>query len=336
MRTAVISLTERGRELSARAAEVLGADRYCFYRHSDENARSFEKLAELTAELFGRYEGLVFICACGIAVREVGPLLRAKDRDPAVVVMDDGGRFAISLVSGHLGGANGLAGELAVRLGAQAVITTATDSRGLFSPDSFAKERGLTIGDLRAAKAAAAEIANGGKIGIAGSFEIRDIPPELGGAQDSRVGIYIGPEKDMRPFEVTLQLIPRCVTVGIGCKRGTPEEDIEKAVRAVFDEMGYDMRALESVASIDLKAHEEGLLDFCAKAGAELLTYSADELNSLEGEFSESDFVKSVTGVDCVCERSAVMSGGKLMIKKRKFDGVTAAAAVKKEVISIG
>ena len=148
MKTAVISLTEKGRQLS----EKLGGDRFCFRKHCDADAVPFTELSALVSELFGRYDALIFICAVGIAVRAIAPHIVSKTTDPAVVAVDDCGKFAVSLLSGHIGGANALAVQTAAKLGAVPVITTATDSGEKFSPDVFAKANALVIDDMTAAR----------------------------------------------------------------------------------------------------------------------------------------------------------------------------------------
>ena len=131
-----------------------------------------------------------------------------------------------------------------------------------------------------------------------------------------------------KPFPVTLKLVPRNVVVGIGCKRGTDCGTIERAVLSALETAGIALERVCSAATIDLKADETGLLGFCEKYGLKLTAYSAHELMETAGEFTKSDFVKSVTGVDNVCERSAVRcSGGRLILRKTSADGVTVAAA---------
>lgn len=334
MRAALISLTEKGRRLSERMAStgLYTADRYCFYRHSDGKAESFESVSALTERIFTQYDALIYICACGIAVRAVSMHIKSKLTDPAVIVADDCGRFVIPILSGHIGGANALAERIAAEISAQAVITTATDSGGRFSPDSFAAANGLIITDMAAAKEIAAAVANGETAGIVSDYECIGSAEGVSMSGGCRTGIYIGTDSGKKPFEVTLQLIPRNVVVGIGCRRGTSAEAIERAVAAA----GIDMRRICAAASIDIKADEQGLKDFCAAHGIGLSTYSAEQLMDVKGEFTRSEFVLEKTGCDNVCERSAVLcSGGRLIVRKTALDGVTAAAAEKPIITDI-
>ena len=124
--------------------------------------------------------------------------------------------------------------------------------------------------------------------------------------------------------------------LGVGCRRGTPAERIKNAVDTVLFENGVDPRAVKSAASIELKKDEAGLIDFCREEGLPICFYSAEELNGVKGDFTPSGFVKSVTGVDCVCERAALVGADELIIRKTAADGVTVAAALIKTEVRFG
>ena len=330
MKAAIISFTEKGRVLSgtiAGKAVFIESQRFCFHSRSDVSARSFEKLSALVPNIFQRYDALIFVCACGIAVRAVAPYLKSKATDPAVIVTDDCGKFVIPVLSGHLGGANALAERIAELIGAQAVITTATDTGGLFSPDCFAAANGLIITDLTAAKEIASAVLDGEKIGFVSDYEYRNMPEELSADTDCRTGIYVGCEEKM-PFPVTLRLLPKNIVLGIGCKRGTTCCTIKHTVLSALEGSGISPERVRDIATVDLKSDEQGLIALCEEFGVRLTAYTPDELMKTEGDFTSSDFVKSVTGVDCVCERSAVKcSGGRLLLRKYADSGVTVAAA---------
>lgn len=333
---AIISFTERGRLLSRRMAGALSdfyVKRFCFHTHADGDAESFFDTMSLTERLFKDCDALVFVSACGIAVRAVAGFISSKQTDPAVIVADDCGSFIIPILSGHLGGANELARLIANKLGAQAVVTTATDTGGRFSPDSFAAANDLLIDDLTAAKEIASAVLDGERVGVLCEYEHVNMPTELCGDTDCRAGIYIG-SAELTPFEITLKLIPKNVVLGLGCRRGTPLQAIENAVKVALDSRGISFARVCAVASIDIKADEEGLLEFCKGHGLELYTYSAKELSAVNGDFTASDFVRKATGVDNVCERSAVKcSGGQLIMGKIAAEGVTVAAAEKPVLI---
>ena len=129
---------------------------------------------------------------------------------------DEKGQNVISLLSGHLGGANELSRRLAELIGAQPVITTATDTGSHFSPDSFASANGLIITDMSAAKAAASAVLDGERIGLVSEYDCINVPEEVSPGADHPVGIFVG-SAHREPFPVTLRLVPRNVVLGIGC-----------------------------------------------------------------------------------------------------------------------
>ncbi len=353
-------------------------------------------------------DGIIFVGACGIAVRTIAPYIKSKTTDPAVLVIDEAGQFVISLLSGHLGGANRLAEQAASILGATPVITTATDVNGKFAVDVFAKENHLRIGSMKAAKEISAAILRGEKVGVICEGRIEgELPPELvlmqnqnqktvpdlnsaesGSKGNARIQtgalISIGlssfaskstdqifeqtePDKEaaLTP-PVILNLYPKSFVLGIGCRKGKPEQEITKAVQRAIDMLGITMEEIAGIASINLKKEESGLLEFCRKNKLQFETYPAEVLAAVEGDFSPSSFVKNVTGVDNVCERAALCmarkmfeqpdsepetdelpvrpelseavgygqtdsteKGGRLVLKKQAGDGVTVAVAEK-------
>lgn len=334
MNISVFSVTEKGRQLSLRTAELLRNDhrvsRYCFYKHTDEDSAVFHNIGSMVEKLFRRSDAFIFVCACGIAVRAVAPYLGSKAEDPAVIVMDDCGKFVVPVLSGHIGGANCLAEMIADALDMTAVITTATDVGGRFSPDSFAAANELIITDLKAAKEIAAAVLEGEKIGFFSDYPHGSLPEELTEFGICRTGIYVGEDMNAQPFDLTLRLVPKNITLGIGCKKGTSQEDIEIAVTEALDRHNISIERVAEIATIDIKKHEEGLRGFCEKLSVPLRTYTAAELMQARGDFESSDFVLETTGADNVCERSAVLcSSGRLIMKKTADRGVTAAAAEK-------
>ena len=323
-------------------------------------------------EYFEQVDAIVFVTASGIAVRSVAEHLTHKSKDPAIVCMDECSKHVISLVSGHAGGANALTQMLADVMWATPVITTATDVEGQFSIDDYAREHNLVVTDWAKAKAISAEVlATGAKpvwvdeaevsqeeeknaceickeqksTGIdVGKIENDGCENEIG-VQKLQIGshqVVITPQ-DVSVDAQTLQLIPRCIVAGVGCKKGIPVDKIEHAVQDAFAKAGLRMEALCAVASIDLKKNEVGLLEFCETRKVPFKTYAAEELRAVPGIYSASEFVSGVTGVDNVCERSAVKYAsehatnqgepllgrqakhGELLLRKQAHGGVTVA-----------
>jgi cobalt-precorrin 5A hydrolase len=346
MKIAVIGFTRSGSRYAKKMEEALLTEGHdCLAWGKGRDISDWESkvqpvegtLREWTEAQFHSQDALVFIGATGIAVRAIAPFVQSKATDPAVLCMDEQGNYLISLLSGHLGGANELAVKLAGICGAVPVITTATDINGKFSVDSFARKEHLYLDNLKLAKRISAEILENRKVGLYSDFEIcSPIPLELSSQismQGKRqLGISISLDENYEPFAETLHLIPEILVLGIGCKKGTSKEQIQAVVRTVMEQNQFSMHSIRCVASIDLKKEEEGLLAFCGELGVELWTFSAEELRqvSCEDGFTESDFVAGITGVGNVCERSALRASGctKLIQKKAAMQGVTVAIAM--------
>ena len=331
MKIAVICFSDAGSALALRLCELLRLDISAVHTIEKFAAKygftAHKKVCADMAELFGENDALIFISACGIAVRDIAPHLMNKAVDPAVLVLDDQGKFVIPILSGHIGGANALANSLAEMLGAIPVITTATDGSGKFSCDAWAVTHSCAISSMKSAKEISAAVLTG-NVPICAEFPLPDNLPEgLIAADRGELGIYIGIRTDA-PYAETLRLIPRIVTVGIGCRRCAPMEAIRAAVGQTLEENRIDPRAVCRLASVDVKRDEAGILEYAKAMKLSAAFYSADELNAVPGDFTVSEFVRRTVGVGNVCERAAVCGGGRLCIRKTVRDGVTVAAAV--------
>lgn len=311
---AMTAFTPRGRELAQSLAAALGGTL----------RPETQSLAAWTAESFQRCDALIFVGAVGIAVRSVAPHIVSKVTDPAVVCVDETGRWIVPLLSGHLGGANALARELACLTGGEAVITTATDLNGLFAVDLWAKKQDMAVVNPECIRQVSAKILRGGELVIDCPYPIAGTAPERvrpGSPGDVLVSYRAGNYD-------ALQLVPRTLTLGIGCKRGTDAETLDRVFDAFCRERGIIPAAVKNAASIELKRDEAGLLAFCKARGWPVTFYSAETLRAVPGSFTASPFVESAAGVDNVCERAAVcVSAGELIEKKYARDGVTFALA---------
>ncbi len=287
-------------------------------------------LKEWTKEQFEKADGIVFIGATGIAVRTIAPFIKDKRTDPAVLVIDEKGQFVIPLLSGHIGGANELAYKIARHLGTIPVITTATDINQKFAVDLFAKKNNLYISRMDYAKAISAAILNEIRVGFESEFPvIGSLPDNITDNNDCEYGICISFNEKKELFEKTLTLIPKIITLGIGCRKGKTAYEIENVVLEVLRLNQISLHSISNVASIDLKKEEAGLLEFCDRLDLKLITYPAEILENVQGIYSESDYVKSVTGVGNVCERVAILgsSNGIMIQKKYAKNGVTVSIA---------
>ncbi|MDD5864414.1 MAG: cobalt-precorrin 5A hydrolase [Firmicutes bacterium] len=337
MKAVIFAYSRRGLETAKRVTEVLpDAEINAPQRLEGDGIGVLPKPSRpFYGACFSSAEALIFIGSCGIAVREIAPFVRDKRTDPAVVCIDELGRFVIPLLSGHIGGANALAGKLARALGATAVITTATDINQRFSVDAWAASEGYWISDLQTAKAVSAAILEG-DVPLKSDFPIAT-PLPSGVVQGSRgdLGIYITFRRK-EPFSKTLRLIPKVLHIGIGCRKGIRAENVETAVETVLSEHDLDVHAVKCAASIDRKQSEPGLLAFCQKHGWDVTFYTPEELRAVQGAFPPSEFVQSVTGVDNVCQRAAMLGAQTLLVEKTACDGVTIAVAAEHWEVRFG
>ena len=333
MNIALTAFTSRGAELAGRLAKALTEDGHSCALWVPERLApetglpGYRSLGPWTGERFADSDALLFVGASGIAVRAIAPYVRDKFTDPAVVSVDETGRFAVPLLSGHVGGANDLARLVARRTGGTAAVSTATDVNGRFAVDQWAREQGFFLDGREGAKRVSAALLAGISVGMESDFPIQGPLPQgvVEGPAEAGIALTLDPEK--RPFPHTVRLIPPVLHLGIGCRRGTPAATIAKAVEGVFRSRHLSLKGVAAVCSIDLKKDEAGLLAFCQGLGLPLTTYSAGELSAVPGDFTPSPFVHGVTGVDNVCERAAVRRGGSLIVPKQAGEGVTVAVS---------
>jgi len=345
--TAIYALTPQGAQLGRALALQLDADLFVSERlgggEYGERA-AFDSLPPFVGAQFGHYSKHVFVAAAGIAVRCVAPLLKGKDRDPAVVALDQRGRFVVSLVSGHLGGANALARDIARITAGQAVVTTATDTEELPSLDVLAQEHGLAIANLDAVKSVNIALLSGETVQVYDPQGWLRLTPAPGVEHpwsahfrpvhdkaswiDSLPGVWVDhrvkePDKDM------LVLHPPCLAVGVGCKRGTPTRAILEAIAAVLDQAGLAQASVLALASITAKQDEDGLLEAAAVLGRGLFFYEPGELKDMKVP-NPSERVLELMGVPSVSEAAALYCAGAetLLVEKTACNSVTVAVAL--------
>lgn len=334
MRISLLAFTDKGGQYALDMAEGLregdhSASVYIQEKYCERSATAFTSVYKQVADVWEQSDALIFIGASGIAVRSIAPLLQGKDKDPAVLVCDERRGYVIPLLSGHIGGANSLAMEIAGITGVQPVITTATDINDVFSADSWAVQSGMAVINPGMIKEISARLLHGQKVGFASDYPVKgDLPKGLEyGLYE--YGVYIG-AKGAMPFGHTLLLAPKNCVAGIGCRRGTTAAAIETAVGAAMDKLNLNVASIKKICSIDIKADEQGLLEYAERKRLPLCFYSAEQLGAVPGEFSGSEYVQQITGVDNVCERSAVLGGGagRLIGRKLALGGVTVAVFI--------
>lgn len=288
-------------------------------------------------EELGNYWGayaFVFIGATGIAVRAIAPYVKDKFSDSPIVVLDERGQFVIPLLSGHMGGAVELSEFISSYTGGISIITTATDVQKKFAVDVFAKKNDLFISNRFLAKKISADILEGKKVGFYSEFEIMgEIPKELVVCSNLQElekfehAICISQTKIDEVGNHILLLLPRNLSLGIGCRKGVPFEHIKEQLEKVLMQRKIMKEQICEMGSIDLKKEEQGLLDLADYLNISFYTFSAEELRETGTVENTSDFVKSVTGVDNVCERAAkkLCEKGEVFQSKICMDRITIA-----------
>lgn len=375
MKVSIISFTLKGIELSLKIKKAFSGEteeELCLYTKCSHAEKSLterkltekdlvesglsyveQPLTEWTGEQMKKRRSLLFIGACGIAVRAIAPFLTDKLNDVPVLVMDEQGRFVIPVLAGHVGGANELAVSLAERMGSTQVITTATDLNHCFAVDLFARRNALHIVNKDGIAKVSSRILAGEEVTMAveeGHFreEEAGIPGEKRLLEEINVpeGIRLVSTESLADVLVApasygqgrlLTLRPKEYVIGIGCKRGKAAEQIDHFVHRVLKESGISMEQVAAFASIDRKKDEEGILWMSSHYGIPFVTYSAEELQQVEGTFHASEFVKSQVGVDNVCERAALRFSGPdgiLITGKQAEDGITAAIVKRRWSVS--
>lgn len=310
MKLHAAAFSERGAMLALKIALAFGGSPWAPEKYAGKGVLPFRaSLEEWTGARFADSDAIVFISSCGIAVRAAAPHLKGKSEDPAVVVCDELGRNVISLLSGHIGGANDLAVRIAEITGGRPVITTATDVNGITAPDSWAVKNNCAIENLPAAKQVAAELLSGHRVGVAVTDEL--IPA---------------------PYPVTLWLRPKDLTVGVGCKRGTDPDTLRECFLDFMKESGYSPLSAAAFASVDKKKDEPAIIKLAESYKVPFETFSAGELMALPGVFSSSPAALAAVGTDNVCERAALAAsrGGYMVRLKTKYSGITFALARKR------
>lgn len=335
----IIAFSEKGKLLGSALLRRLETEghrvRGCVPgKYAGKEMEAFADLHQAAGGLFREMDVLIFIGACGIAVRAIAPFLKNKMEDPGVLVMDECGKYVISLLSGHVGGANEFARKVGEMTGAEPVITTATDRNGRFAVDDWAVKNGLRIRDAALIKEISSRILAGKKVGFRSDFPVKGKLPRELTAEAAQAGIAVCYDCDTPYFSVTCRLVPMDLIVGMGCRRGKSFSELDGFLHRVFRERGLETERIGLLSSIDAKGEEEGLQMLAKALRVRLQTFSAPELSEAAGDFTGSAFVEKQTGVDNVCERSASLGsrGGRILVPKQTCDGMTLAVC-QREVI---
>lgn len=359
---AIICITENGKNL-ARKIESL-VDNCVVYQIknkkgtldiSQEDSVQIiqKKLSDFVGEVFNKFEYIIFIMATGIVVRSIAPYIISKFSDPAILVIDEKGQNVISLLSGHIGGANSLTHYISSLINANPVITTATDVNQKASLDMIAKKLNAYIDNFREnvkevnsmlvnSKCVGLYVEEGYQVdtrgfkliksskGLKDSFLNKDIEKIV------IVSNKINFTKDIESLDVDnnfthnyyrekiIKVIPKDIVIGIGCRRYTDSKLMFDSLLEFFEVQNIDIKAVKIIGSIDLKKDEKAIIDLAKKLKAPFKTFSIDEISKVDDMFDKSDFVKKNVGVYSVAEPVAyLLSKGNLIVEKHKYKGIT-------------
>lgn len=345
-RISIISFTRQGCDLSRMLAKQLEGEETrlytkCALAEKEEGITYVEeRIGQWAGRQMKEQNTLLFIGACGIAVRAIAPHVTDKIHDSPVLVMDENGQYVIPILSGHVGGANEIAQVIGAGTGAVPVITTATDLHHVFAVDVFARKNHFHIVNPRGIAKVSSGLLSGRKIVV--SVESGHLPEKLclpEGVElaqyppKKKVDIVISSAEAFSSEEMqkaSLWLAPKEYAIGMGCRKGKEADAIDAFISQALEASGIFVWQVKALATITLKAREEGLISWSRKQRIPFMTYTPEELEGVEGSTHPSQFVKAVTGVDNVCERAALKaagSGGKLVYEKHGRDGMTLAIA---------
>lgn len=307
--------------------------------------REGESLDVWLQEAFAAHMPILLVGAAGIAVRAIAPFMKKKTVDSAVLVLDETGKFVIPVLSGHLGGANELAEQIAEGIHGIPVITTATDVNHLFAVDVFARKNGFRVENPEKIRCVSGKVLRGEIITITFDEdcmgnkwlkkpelpdEVEFVPWNVFLEQREKTGerkivdVLISRNAALFPF-AEMVLVPKNLVLGIGCRKGKSCEELLRQIRGLEEEKRFQLCDIAAIASIDVKAEEPGLLELAQRLRVPFYVFSPEELLRVEGTFSSSEFVADTVGVDNVCERAAVAAadGGRLLLKKYAENGIT-------------
>ncbi|WP_392486728.1 cobalt-precorrin 5A hydrolase [Haloimpatiens sp. FM7315] len=332
----IISVTENGDKIAENISKHL---ENCKVYNRDEVKRL--GLKEVTEKAIKESLSLIFISSTGIAVRAIAPFIISKDKDPGVLVIDSLGKVVISLLSGHLGGANALCKKVANIIKAEPIITTATDNFKKEAPDVIAKDNNLIIDDLKKAKDISVKLIEGQKVVFIDDRNLIKLPKgyvrlpsnkDLSEENENCLGLLWVTDKinlddefleSKKKFKTCLRLIRKDVVLGIGCRKNFSEEDMRERVLGFLKEHNIDYRAVKTVATVEVKAEEKAIINLASFLRAELLIFTLQDIKKVQHRYEGSDFVEKTIGVRCVSDPCCELAGGDLVVKKAKLKGMT-------------
>lgn len=279
-------------------------------------------LKDITKKAVESHNTIIFVASTGIAVRAIAPWVNDKREDPAVIVIDSEGRYVISLLSGHIGGANNITQEIAAHLGSMPIITTATDQLGIVAPDMISQEYHLIIESMEKCKEISVQLIQGEKVAFIDHDHLIPLPKGYVDAnEEAKCRVVVSNQWNVS--QADLQLIRKNIVLGIGCRKDVDPTKMRKYILRELEIVNIHPLAVEEIVSIDIKKDEKCILELSKYLQVPFKVYSKEEINQLDYDFQGSDFVESQVGVRGVSEPCVILAGAQVIKKKSKFEGMT-------------
>lgn len=335
MNIACLSFTDKGRLLGDKL-KSMESNKYKIDHYANKDVDGGIK--GILKSIWNKYDGIIFLSATGMAIRMSTPFIEDKTIDPGIVVMDDLGKFSISLLSGHLGGANELAKYMADSISAIPVITTATDNRSIESIDIFAQNNGYYIEDIKSITSITSMMVNDENVGLYTeddkiiNYNKLTIVKDLNNIESRIKGlIIVGSKEEFKNINIPYTILrPKNVNIGIGCRKGVAGELIIKAIREELNKFKLSINSIQSIGTVEIKREEKGIIEASNHFNCPLKTFTIGEIKKIEDRFSKSQFVKDTIGVYSVSGPAAFLQGGKIISEKSKHNGIT--ISISKEI----
>lgn len=339
---AIICITENGKNLALKLQSELKEGHIYFVKKNGEDSSENiivvrEKLKEFIPTIFNKYRYIVFIMATGIVVRTIAPLIQSKFDDPAVIVTDEKGTNVISLLSGHIGGANEMTLYISNLIGSNPVITTATDVNNKSSLDIMAKKLDGYIENFRDnVLKINSMLVNNEPVGLFldGDYDVDTRGFKLVKQEEleNLETVVVVSHKENVNSKNIIKLVPKDIVIGVGCKRNIDSIHLQNSLKEFLHINNIDINAIKFIGSIEIKKDEQAIIDLAKYLNVPFKTFTVEEISKVDHLYSKSEWVKKNVGVYSVAEPCAhLLSESNVIIEKQKYTGITfSAGRVKK------
>lgn len=337
---AILSITQNGKSLGLNIKNnIKNADLYFIKRDIVENETNVihinKRLKDFVPEIFNQYDYIIFIMATGIVIRTIAPLVVSKFSDPAILVTDEKGKNIISLLSGHMGGANEMTLYISDLINSNPVITTATDINEKSSLDMIAKKLNAHIDNFRDnVLKINSMIVNNEKVGlfVDGNYLVdtrgfvldeKNTLKDIDNIVVISNKVSIDTNLDFSNKNI-IKVIPKDIVIGIGCRRDTDSEYMKDSLVDFLEQQNIDINAIKEIGSIDVKKDEKAILNLSKYLRVPFKIFTKEEISQVDYLYDKSEWVKKSVGVYSVAEPVAhLLSNGNLIVKKHKYKGIT-------------